>query len=427
MRISDTTPRSRHSEQKFNPIRLVIICVVIALLLVSTSVGMSYARFRSVVGSSQKLYFSDNEFVHGKNVVVSYIDKNDPNADTVLSYDNGKIIVTVPRELSAEENCVAYAMAVSEYTPSAYDVVKGAYTLSAKMRLYGLGLSSDDAIATYDVASEGERFITLKMTTEPTMTTADSNQSGWDVSAASGAVSFGKVSSIGTKDADVAVNISYNKTNWNESTDIEWYDDTLTEFNISNASQLAGLAKLVNEGKDFSGITIKLDNDISLYGGDGEGDYREWTPIGTADHPFKGNFDGNGKTITGLTLSGGIEASNVGLFGVVDGGQDFYIKDLTLEKPLVYGKEDKFTGTVIGKATGYQLTGITIADLAISGTDDAVIGTLVGQANGPFKQTGNNVVANTDRYGFVGEDNSIVPTEAPTQKPTRSYELPLVG
>ena len=421
MKVSSNTPKKNDQvERRFKPIRLVIICVVIALLLVSTSVGMSYARFKSIVGTPQNLYFSENHFVHGKNVVVAYINKDDSAADTVLSFDQGKIIVTVPRGLSAEENCVAYALAVSEYQPTSYDVVKGAYTLSAKMRLYGLGLSSDDSLATYDVSSENNQFITLKMTTEATMNTAESNQSSWNISADSGVVTFGEVSNIGTKDTDVDVNVSYNKTNWNESTDITWYNETSTEFDINSATQLAGLAKLVNEGTDFSGKTINLSDDIDLYGTGGEGDVREWTPIGTADHPFKGNFNGNNHTVSGLTLSGGINAENVGLFGVVEGAQDSFIKDFTLDKPLVYGKEGKFTGTVIGKATGYQLTGIATADLVIFGADQAVVGTLVGQANGTFEQSGNNVYANTDEYGFVGEDNTTAPTEAPVQEPTTS-------
>lgn len=423
MRISDTTPKNRHSERKFSPIRLVVVCVVIALLLVSTSVGMSYARYRSVVGSSQKLYFSDNEFVHGKNVVVSYINKND-SADTVLSYDNGKIIVTVPRELSVEENCVAYALAVSDYQPAEYDVIKGAYTLSATMRLYGLALSSDDSLVMADVASEDNRFITLKMATEPTMTTADSNQSDWKVSTVSGAVLFSEVSNIGTQNADVEVNVSYHKTIWDELADTSWFDSA-TSYDLDSARKLAGLAKLVNEGEDFSGVTINLSEDIDLYGTGGEGDVREWTPIGTAEHPFRGNFNGNGHTITGLTLIGGIDAENIGLFGVVEGDQDSFIKNFTLENPLVYGKENKYTGTVIGKATGYQLTDIVTSNLDISGDNNAVIGTLVGQANGAFSHSGCNV--DSDAYDFIGEDNTAAPTEAPTQKPTRSYELPLVG
>lgn len=419
MKVSSNTPKKNdQAERRFKPIRLVIICVVIALLLVSTSVGMSYARFKSIAGTPQNLYFSENNFVHGKNVVVAYINKNDSAADTVLSYDQGRIIVTVPRGLSAEENCIAYALAVSEYRSASYDVMKGAYTLSAKMRLYGLGVSSDDSLSTYDVASENNQFITLKMLTEATMNTAESNQSAWNVSADSGVVTFGEVSNIGTKDTDVDVNVAYNKTNWNESTDITWYNETSTEFDINSATQLAGLAKLVNEGKDFSGVTINLSEDIDLYGTGGEGDVREWTPIGTADHPFKGNFNGNNHTVSGLTLSGGINAENVGLFGVVEGNQDSYIKDFTLDKPLVYGKENKNTGTVIGKATGYQLTGIKLNDLMISGADQAVVGTLVGQANGAFGQSGNNVHAYTDEYGFVGEDNTTAPTEAPVQEPT---------
>ena len=40
---------------------------------------------------------------------------------------------------------------------------------------------------------------------------------------------------------------------------------------------------------------------------------QEWTPIGNARKPFKGNFDGNNHTVTGMKISGALDC--VGLFG----------------------------------------------------------------------------------------------------------------
>ena len=51
---------------------------------------------------------------------------------------------------------------------------------------------------------------------------------------------------------------------WSGETDTTWYKDTTTEFVLTTAEQLAGLAKLVDEGNTFEGKTIKLDNDIDL-------------------------------------------------------------------------------------------------------------------------------------------------------------------
>lgn len=74
---------------------------------------------------------------------------------------------------------------------------------------------------------------------------------------------------------------------WNGTTvDTSWYDDNTTEFTISDSADLAGLAKLVNAGNNFSGKTIELGDDIDLGG-------KEWTPIGNSTNSFKGVFEGN--------------------------------------------------------------------------------------------------------------------------------------
>lgn len=97
-------------------------------------------------------------------------------------------------------------------------------------------------------------------------------------------------------------------------------------YNIVSAAGVKSLAELVNAGDNFEGKTIVLTADANLGG-------EEWMPIGNGTrsgqtytgNAFKGTFDGNGKTISGLKIS---ERSNsAGLIGVLDGGT---IKNVTL-------------------------------------------------------------------------------------------------
>ncbi len=95
--------------------------------------------------------------------------------------------------------------------------------------------------------------------------------------------------------------------NWADHANTSWYNDTDTEFTLTTAEELAGLAKLVDEGTDsFTGKTIKLaqDLDLSAY---------EWEPIGSSTanvgddeqelafgNAFQGTFDGQNHEISGL-------------------------------------------------------------------------------------------------------------------------------
>ena len=67
-----------------------------------------------------------------------------------------------------------------------------------------------------------------------------------------------------------------------------------------------------------------------------------WTPIGTIEEPFTGTLDGNGHTISGLTIEEELYMENeeyyIGLFGVLQGGSHtnaVTISDLTLEGTIV--------------------------------------------------------------------------------------------
>jgi hypothetical protein len=103
-------------------------------------------------------------------------------------------------------------------------------------------------------------------------------------------------------------------TTWQGAADTSWYDAGAPEVSyvLTTDTELAGLADLVNGNLavDFTGVTITLENDISLEGS-------AWVPIGTPAKPFKGIFDGEGHTISGLSISNGSGVANA-LFGVIE-------------------------------------------------------------------------------------------------------------
>ena len=91
---------------------------------------------------------------------------------------------------------------------------------------------------------------------------------------------------------------------WDGSADTSWYTghESDTEYHITTAEQLAGLAQLVNTDPgttNFAGKTFYLDNDLDLSG-------HEWISIGTVSggtqskYSFCGVFDGQGHVISNL-------------------------------------------------------------------------------------------------------------------------------
>jgi len=138
------------------------------------------------------------------------------------------------------------------------------------------------------------------------------------------------------------------------STEIPWYDDSLTELVIDSKEDLLAFAEQVNEnGNTFSGKTVKLGADIDLTSA-------AWTPIGNGTsngsiytgNAFKGIFDGNGKTITGLGISSG---NCVGLFGIIDGAT---VKNLTFIGANISGSERAAVavGLMVGNSTVSSIT-----------------------------------------------------------------------
>lgn len=89
--------------------------------------------------------------------------------------------------------------------------------------------------------------------------------------------------------------------------------DSENHFEITTEAELAQLAYLVNEGKDFSGKTVVLTTGLNLSA-------YEWVPIGTGYiRSFKGVFDGSNHTVSGLFINQP-DKYYIALFGYVFGG-----------------------------------------------------------------------------------------------------------
>ena len=133
---------------------------------------------------------------------------------------------------------------------------------------------------------------------------------------------------------------------------------------ISEPGELAWLARLINGGidaKDHTNAKAKLtaDLDFSAYT-----DYN-WTPIGTADKPFGGTFDGNSHTISGLKSSG---ADHAGLFGYADGAA---ISKLIVKGCYFSGKESAAAMCGSVGANGVTFDSCGSYDNKLTGTSTA--------------------------------------------------------
>ena len=188
---------------------------------------------------------------------------------------------------------------------------------------------------------------------------------------------------------------------WNGTADTSWYTghESKTEYHITTAEQLAGLAQLVNDktaSVSFEGKTIYLDNDLDLSG-------CQWTPIGNGSNfgrYFAGTFDGQYHKITNLHHhSTGDELIRNGLFGVVsDGG--------TLKNLLVIDADIASNdGSLLAGILADWVNGGTVENCYTSGkiennVGNKFVGGLIGQCTWSTQVKG------------CGSDATVISTES---------------
>ena len=165
-------------------------------------------------------------------------------------------------------------------------------------------------------------------------------------------------------------------------------------YQIANGAELAYLASSVNSGETYTGKNFVLTANIDLNG-------LPWTPIansfsdallgGSNYRIFAGNFDGNGYTISNVSIgseTAPLEADVFGLFGATAGK----ISNLNLDTVSIHGIAKiasigaviGFAGGLVGYSGGYiencHVTGLTMDMSAPSNVYAAAycVGGLVG-------------------------------------------------
>ncbi len=164
-------------------------------------------------------------------------------------------------------------------------------------------------------------------------------------------------------------------------------------YTVSDASDLQKLSDSAKTDS-FSGKYIVLTDNIEVlakndfvYDSDGvitgvKNSVSAFTPIGSENVPFEGNFDGNGYAISGLYFDGASEHS--GLFGYASGAK---IKNVTIFNSLCKGS--KYAGMLCAYADGTT----NIDNVNISGSvigNDAKLSSCIGGV-----------------VGYIGNDSAV--------------------
>lgn len=166
---------------------------------------------------------------------------------------------------------------------------------------------------------------------------------------------------------------------------------------LYNEVDLKKLATIVNGGESYSGVYIKLNNEIQLT--------EVWKPIGISGKPFMGHFDGGKYAITGLRMTGATKFS--GLFGVVKGesaGQMASVKNVILKSSVPEGEYDVVAnGPMVGAVVGYVENNATISSCIneLKMKLRKMSGGIVGSAGSTHE---NQFPAFTDRLNIHIED-----------------------
>ena len=184
------------------------------------------------------------------------------------------------------------------------------------------------------------------------------------------------LSSAITPEAGSYYNITLDK-------DKGYTDDGQGNYTVTSAEGLKNIAKLVNEEG-------KTADNIDLTGID-------WTPIGKDDNKaYTGTFDGNGKTITGLTVT--TSDRYAGLFGCIGSGgtvKNVTLKNVQITNDNSSGNAGGVAGWSYGNIENCSVSGSVSVSGSITGCNssatvkgEAYVGGIAGETNSGASLTG---------------------------------------
>lgn len=197
-------------------------------------------------------------------------------------------------------------------------------------------------------------------------------------------------------------------------------------YEIGSKAELTAFRDAWNKGEMMAIVPFILTTNIDISG-------ENWTPIGNWGHPFNGTFDGNGKTISGLTAVGTLGSDGVyniggtigfgecyGFIGIVGEGNT-EIKDLTFTGVNINLVNGTNVGAVVGyapKATGSYdgnvintVGTLTLSGVTASGEINAKkhVGGLVGDSRTTGDVTFTNCVNNINITStLAGQTGGII-------------------
>lgn len=180
------------------------------------------------------------------------------------------------------------------------------------------------------------------------------------------------------------------------------YYNQKSEYEISTEEELLELAEIIREQGfgwnvteiyTFEGVTIKLTDDIEMT--------QEWMPIGPSEtHPFAGTFDGNGHTISNISITDSTD-SHQGVFGYVTGE----IRNLNVSGTIDTSGHN--AGGIAGSLAEEGVISNCTSDVQVSG--NSKVGGITGEnQNGTIINCFNTgaIRGNIRVGGIVGENRN---------------------
>ena len=161
---------------------------------------------------------------------------------------------------------------------------------------------------------------------------------------------------------------------------IDWTGTGTSEndpYLIKFASQLVKLSNYVNGGNKCTGLFIKLDNDIDMNGVAFDG-------IGSRLNYFEGTFDGDGHTISNVTIDRSNDSDVVGFFGHISEGT---VKNLIIDGASITGKN--YVGGIIGYLYKTTISNCLVLNTSITVTSGNKCG-VYGFSGGSLTLTNNH-------------------------------------
>lgn len=133
--------------------------------------------------------------------------------------------------------------------------------------------------------------------------------------------------------------------------------DAEGNYTVAEASELAYIAQLVNDGNTLAGKTVTLNGNVDLNG-------HNWTPIGYWE-TFEGTFDGAGFSVSNFTHNSKDIDCYIGLFGCTNNAT---IKNLTVRNINIKLLGDsEWAGGHCGGLIGYPTGNTVIENVSIVG------------------------------------------------------------